>query len=58
MRTLTRLEYTIVSYAERLESIEKAVENLQSLNKDLIHLLDSKEQECNDLSALQIIKCL
>ena len=37
---------------ERLESIEKAVENLQSVNKDLIDLLEAKEQECNDLLAL------
>ena len=37
---------------ERLESIEKAVENLQSANKGLIHLLEVKEQECNDCQAL------
>ena len=37
---------------ERLESIEKAVENLLSINKDLIHLLEAKEQESNDLRAL------
>ena len=34
---------------ERLESIEKATENLQSVNKDLIYLLEAEEQECNDL---------
>ena len=37
---------------ERLESIEKAVENLLSINKDLIHLLEAKEQESNDLRVL------
>ena len=37
---------------ERLESIEQVVENVQSVNKDLIHLLEAKEQECNDLRAL------
>ena len=56
MRTLIRLEYTsVVSYAdmaERLESIEKAVESLQSVNKDLIHLLEAMQQECHDLRAL------
>ena len=36
---------------ERLE-VEKAVENLQSVNKDLLHLLEAKKQECNDLRAL------
>ena len=37
---------------ERIESIKKAVENMQSVNKDLIHLLEAKEQECYDLQAL------
>ena len=37
---------------ERLESIEKAVENLQSVKKDLFHLLEAKQPECNDLRAL------
>ena len=33
---------------ERLESIEKAIENMQYVNKDLIHLLEVMEHECND----------
>ena len=40
------------TFSTRLSNIERAVENIQCLNKDLIRLLEAKEQECSDLRKL------
>ena len=40
------------TFSTCLSNIEKAVENIQCLNKDLIRLLEAKEQECSDLRKL------